>query len=153
MDKRTGSKLKEGKDYSVRYSLELYRYVPVTQSIAANGFAYAFITGMGCYEGSIRDPEKYRVVDAGNDISGLKAVIAPKDYTGSAITISPSDITWMQGNREVYVAPTDIAIESYKNNLKPGTDTVIVRGKDYRFGTKKIRFKIKKREFRWWWEE
>ncbi len=94
----------------------------------------------------------YNVVEKSNDISVLKAVIEPKEYTGSGISISPSDIKWMQGKREVYVAPTDITIESYKNNIKPGTATVTVRGSGKLAGTKKIKFKIRKRGFRWWWE-
>ncbi len=150
-DKRSGSVLKEGKDYSVRYSTDVNSYAPVPSVISPPTKVYVFITGKGSYEDT-RTVE-YFIAEESDDLGRLKAVIPEQEYTGSGISISPSDIKWMRGSEEIYINPYFIRIESCRNNIKPGTATVIVRGTGTMAGTKKITFKIRKRGFRWWWEQ
>lgn len=75
------------------------------------------------------------------DINSLKFTIDPKAYTGFAVTLSEDDITWKSG---VIQADVTFVIDrtSYKNNVKKGKATVVVKGTGDYCGTRTLTFTI-----------
>ena len=100
------------------------------------------------YSGSVTG--SYRIVN--NDIGKLSASIEPKEFTGEEIKLKKSDITWKQGGKTVVLSEEDFDIieSTYRNNIKKGKATVVVRGKGEWGCTQTISFKIGSRGFKWW---
>ena len=98
------------------------------------------ITGKGSYEGTME--ATYRI--ASSSFSSAKITIAPQSYTGSAVTLTEKDITVKLGKDTVltYGKDYEIVEGSYKNNVKKGTASVMIRGMDNYAGTKTVKFKI-----------
>ena len=72
----------------------------------------------------------------------------PYMYTGKSIEMDwdANYMSWMDGETEVFIGPEDYEIVegSYKNNVKVGTATVQIRGKNAYTGTRTVKFKITK---------
>lgn len=153
-----GKKLTAGSDYSkVEY---YYGYIPpnvnvtngtelkgngeiadVKDIVPAGVRIRVVVTGNGKnknYSGSIEG--EYRI--GKTDINSLKFTIDPHAYTGSEITLSNSDIKWSAAGKAV--EGVDFAIDrySYKNNVKKGKATVVVKGTGEYCGTRTLTFNI-----------
>lgn len=109
------------------------------------------VTGVGCYEETITGT--YRIFS--RNISTLKVVIDPQEYTGKEIKLKKSDI-------HIYATATDqkkgqelpwkdscfeILESEYKNNMNAGTAKVTLRGMGEYGGTKTYSFKIEKKKY------
>ncbi len=72
----------------------------------------------------------------------------PYMYTGLPLEMDWSVyyMSWMDGETEVIIGPEDYEVVSgtYKNNVKAGTATVQIRGKNAYTGTRTVKFKITK---------
>lgn len=103
------------------------------------------VTGKGNYVGTISDV--YRITQ--QDFSKAKVKISKQTYTGSEICPGKEQMEIKIG--QTVLADTDYEIVSYKNNIKKGTATVILRGTGDYGGTKKATFKIASKGVKWWW--
>lgn len=146
-----GKKLVAGTDYDKEIA---YQYTDkrteIVQSPEAGSSITVTVRGKGCYEGS-EITGSYRIFE--NNISKLKIVIDPQEYTGEEIALSSSDI-------HVYANSTDAKnkrnelgnscyeIVEYKNNIKAGTAKVTLRGRGDYGGTKTYSFKIQQKAYR-----
>jgi hypothetical protein len=122
---------------------------------AANGiFIKTEIKLAGNYSGTYS--VIYRV--AGTSISGAKAKISDQIYTGEEIYFDNGDLKILEENFVIYMGTkltkentlkygTDYIIDesSYKNNFNAGTASVVIRGVGKYSGTKKVTFKIVKK--------
>lgn len=113
-------------------------YTVTIQGVSANG-----------YTGS-RD-EKFRVVDKDHLISNVKiSSIAPKEYTGSEVTLNTEELI-VESKKDGRLTEGTHYTVSYddengnKTNIKSGNATVTITGKGSYAGTKKVSFTIKKR--------
>lgn len=99
--------------------------------------------GKGSYKGSITATFTYRVATS---ITKAQAITSVKQYTGTAIKLNSSDIT-VTVNGRILTQGVDYVIDthSYKNNIKKGTASVVIRGLGTYAGEKTIKFKIKSR--------
>ena len=79
------------------------------------------------------------------NISTMKFSVGNKTYTGKAICPDKSEIIIPADMTE-----NDYEIVTYKNNVKKGTATVVLKGVGNYGGTKNVTFKIKARKFLWW---
>ncbi|MBD5503838.1 MAG: hypothetical protein HDR09_08880 [Lachnospiraceae bacterium] len=144
-----GKKLVAGTDYVNELTYE-YENMESGQPPQKNTIVKVTVQGMGCYEGSSGEGS-YRIFE--NNISKLKIVIDPQEYTGEEIALSSSDI-------HVYANSTDAKnkrnelengcyeIVEYKNNIKAGSAKVTLRGRGDYGGTKTYSFKIQKKAYR-----
>lgn len=144
-----GKKLAAGTDY-VKELTYTYENMASGQPPQKGATVAVIVQGIGCYEGSVLEGS-YRIFE--NNISKLKVVIDPQEYTGEEVTLSPGSI-------HVYASSTDAKkkqnelpsscyeIIEYKNNIKAGTAKVTLRGKEEYGGTKTYSFKIQKRAYR-----
>lgn len=117
--------LEKGKDYTITYSANKNA-----------GQATAIIRGINDYRGTVK--KVFTIKKA--SISKLKfETISAKPYTKKAVkpnvTIKNGTVT-LKRNRDYTL--------SYKNNIKIGKATVIIKGKGNYEGTKKLTFQIKK---------
>lgn len=154
-----GKPLKAGKDYE---SEIIYAYAEDT--VLAEGVVRAAgrpieptdilpvgtkvmvtVTGKGNYTGTISDV--YRITQ--QDFSKAKVKISKQTYTGSEICPGKEQIEIKIG--QTVLADTDYEIVSYKNNVRKGTATMILRGTGDYGGTKKATFKIASKGVKWWW--
>ena len=74
------------------------------------------------------------------DINKCKATVPALKYTGKPVQPGYSEIQVKFG--DALLTDSDFEILSYKNNIKKGTATVIIKGKGNFGGTKSIKFKI-----------
>lgn len=117
------------------------------------------VTGKGAYVGTEEDNvlvATYRITN--KSFAGVKVQPIKKIYTGRKIMLSEEDFigvdtegspinkvtigTGMNKTELVYGDDFEIVAGSYKDNLKKGTASVILKGKGEYGGTKKISFKI-----------
>ena len=95
----------------------------------------------------------YRVIDNSQNVKSAKAAkIADQTYTGSAITLEDSDLTGkltLGGKTLVPGTDFDIDEESYRNNVKKGTASFVVRGTGDCGGVKTLKFKIVQKKINW----
>ena len=118
--------------------LDAGEYIVTIQGVAGNG-----------YRGSRE--ETFRVVDKDHLISNVKiSSITPKEYTGSEVTLTDTELKLKSGKYGDLKFGDDYAV-SYddengnKTNIKSGKATVTITGKGSYAGTKKVSFTIKKR--------
>lgn len=103
----------------------------------------------GNYTGVIS--EMYRITE--QSIASAKITVKDQIYTGSDITVDSSKMTVKIGKDTVLTEGTDFVIDawSYQNNIKQGTASFAIKGIGNYGGTKKATFKIKTKDFKWWW--
>lgn len=108
------------------------------------------VQGAGCYKGS-ELTGSYRIYE--NNISKLKIVIDPQEYTGEEILLSPGiEIHAYANNTDANKKQNELygcyEVVEYKNNIKAGTAKVTLRGIGDYGGTKTYSFKIQKKAYR-----
>ena len=95
----------------------------------------------------------YRVITKDQDIKNAKAAkIADQSYTGSPIVLTDEDLKGVLTlGGKTLVAGTDFEIDeqSFRSNIKKGTASFVVRGKDATGGVKTLKFKIVKKTIKW----
>ncbi len=116
-----------------------------TDILPAGTKVLATVTGKGNYTGELCG--LYRITQL--DICKAKVKIRKQIYTGSEIRPDKDQIEIKIG--KTILADTDYEIVDYKNNIKKGTATIVVRGTGDYGGTKKATFKIAAKGFKWWW--
>lgn len=140
-----GKKLTAGKDYDKTLTYSHNK----EQSPQKDTEVTVTVTGLGFYEGTCSGT--YRIFD--KNISTLKVVIDPQEYTGEAITLTPvTDIHLYANSADAKNKQNEITeecykIEEYKNNTKAGTAKVTLRGLGEYGGTKTYSFKIQKKKY------
>ncbi len=141
---KAGQKLKAGTDYdkNVKYTCNGFVLNPKTYILPAGSQITVTVTGIGNYTGEISTT--YRIATA--PIKSAKITIKSKTYTGSAITLSPSDIKVTIGKQTLKYG-TDYQIIGYSNNVATGTANVTIKGIGNYAGTKTVKFKIVPKNF------
>lgn len=142
-----GKKLTAGKDYDKAF---VYSHTQ-EQSPQRDTTVTVTVTGLGCYEKTITGT--YRIFE--KNISTLKVVIDPQEYTGEAITLTPGKNIHLYANNtdakktqnEISTDYYEIVESEYKNNIKAGTAKVTLRGLREYGGTKTYSFKIQKKVY------
>lgn len=140
-----GKKLTAGKDYDKTLTYSHNK----EQSPQKDTEVIVTVTGLGFYEGTCSGT--YRIFD--KNISTLKVVIDPQEYTGEAITLTPvTDIHLYANSADAKNKQNEITeecykIQEYKNNTKAGTAKVTLRGLGEYGGTKTYSFKIQKKKY------
>ena len=142
-----GKKLTAGKDYDKSFTFSHTQ----EQSPQTNTTVTVTVTGLGCYEKTISGT--YRIFE--KNISTLKAVIDPQEYTGEAVTLTPEKDIHLYANstdakkkqNEISADYYEIVESEYKNNIKAGTAKVTLRGLREYGGTKTYSFKIQKKKY------
>ena len=145
-------KLTKGKDYSKEL-----RYVLVNSDgtetelgkeavLDVGSVVKVYADGIGNYTGTLS--ASYRITSVA--FSKTKVKIATQEYTGKPVILDKSDIT-VKYNGAV-LSDSDYEIVSYSNNIKSGTAEVVLKGVENYGGTKKVKFKISKKFFLWWWK-
>lgn len=153
---KDGKKLSPGKDYdktSVTYAYaDTGMPVAVTDVVPKGTKLRITVKAAeaGAYRGTLSG--EYRI--AAYDIGKAKVTIAAQTYTGSAI--EPDSDTGVavryNGYADGLIQNVHYEITGYDNNTQKGTATLYLRGKGDFCGTKAVRFKIKTKRFRWWWQ-
>ena len=155
-----GKILKAGKDYDKNYT---YSYGEETRLedgsvrlegesigkddiLPANTLVNITVTGTGNYSGTLAG--QYRVVVS--DISKAKITIPAQTYTGNEITLDKNQISVKIGKDTLFPENYEIIEDSYKNNVRKGTASVMIKGVGSYGGTKTIKFKIKAKSMLWW---
>ncbi|MDO5119772.1 MAG: RICIN domain-containing protein [Coriobacteriales bacterium] len=136
--KFNGKTLAEGTDYTLSYSNNV-------------GVGTATITATG--KGNFKGTRKVNFTITSKSIpQATVSSIATQKWTGDKIKPSP---TVKMGNKTL-VKGTDYTL-SYKNNVNPGTATIIITGKGDYSGSKSVTFKIGPKTGSWqqsgsrWW--
>ena len=124
-----------------------------TDIIPVGTILKAIVTPKGNYSG---EPiaEIYRVTEY--DIKNTTYKAIKKQYTGKPIELTKDDIELITKDKAKTIVDSsqyEIISESYKNNLKKGAATVIIRGIDGYGGTKTIKFSIEAKGIVWWFRE
>lgn len=101
--------------------------------------------GKGAYTGTIQTT--FRI--AAKSFGGVTGRIAEQTYTGGEVTLTKDKITLTigKGKNAETLTEDDFEIVGYKNNIRKGTATVILKGKGSYAGTKNVTFKIGAKEF------
>lgn len=147
IEKETGKELKAGTDYKkdLTYTLIVDGKEKILEKTdkPLNG-AIIKVTAEGCgnYEGTLST--SYRVICQDSNISKYKVDSITKNYTADKITLNKQEIHIRKASKadELPIGEFDILEDTYVNNLKRGTASVYVRGKDTKGGLIKIKFKI-----------
>lgn len=154
-----GSLLKSGTDYEkeIRFFNET-KDGYITGEILPNAgdVIRAEITGKGAYTDDVIITT-FRVIPADKSIKNMTIKLANQEYTGKAITIdSVNQITaaYIQNGKDrTYLEyGKDFIFEEYKNNITPGTATLIVKGIGEYGGSQKATFRITSRFIENWWK-
>lgn len=143
-----GKKLTAGKDYAKELS---YSYSN-EQSPPAGTAIEVTAKGLGFYEGS-SITGTYRIFE--KNISTLKVVIDPQEYTGEEIKLTPIKDIHLYANpvdaknqqNEIKETCYEIIESEYKNNINAGTAKVTLHGIGTYGGTKTYSFKIQKKQY------
>lgn len=144
-----GKKLTAGKDYDKNFT---YSHTQ-EQSPPAGTTVEVTVTGLGCYEGSVIKGT-YRIF--AKNISVLKVVIDPQEYTGEEVLLNQNndkrDIHIYANNADAKKKQNEITsscyeIIGYTNNVKAGTAKVTLHGIGEYGGTKTYAFKIQKKQY------
>ncbi len=144
-------KLVAGTDYekAVVYTLADGTVLDKKSVVEAGQTVTVTVTGKGNYSGTIS--ATYSITQA--SFKSAKIKIAPQVYTGKEITLSGEDFTSVKIGKDTLVYGEDFEIVegSYKNNVKKGTASVTIKGKDNYGGEKTVKFKIVPKELIWFW--
>lgn len=149
-----GKKLAAKTDYDSK-SVKYYSDEDCTQEIedatlVPDTVVYVKVDGCKNFTGSIVG--SYRISKI--NIKGAKVKVAAKEYTGAEITLDAEDlvVTIGSGKKKVTLDSTmyEIIPDSYRNNVKTGKASVVIKGIGDYCGTKTVKFSIKKKGFTWW---
>lgn len=153
---KDGKRLSPGKDYdktSVTYAYaDTGMPVAVTDVVPKGTKLRITVKAAeaGAYRGTLSG--EYRI--AAYDIRKAKVTIAAQTYTGSAI--EPDSNTGVavkyNGYADGLIQNVHYEITGYDNNTQKGTATLYLKGMGDFCGTKAVKFKIKTKRFRWWWQ-
>ncbi len=149
-----GKALASKKDYdaTITYTLEDGTPLDSTSIVDANQNIVVTVSAKegGNYTGTVT--EKYRITTA--SIGTPKVTIKTQTYTGKPIELTANDITIKPG---IFTPELEMGVDykivpnSYVNNVKKGTASVVIRGIGNYGGTRKVNFTIKQKVFKWWW--
>jgi len=134
-----GNMLKRNKDYgNVSYSLNGTPLNNHSQPAIGSTITVT-LSGIGNYTGTITQTYKLKRINFSKvKVSGIK-----KTYTGSAVTIAPSDLyVTLNGNALVYGKDYTIVKGTYKNSTKKGQASVVIKGLGEYAGEKIVKFRI-----------
>ena len=123
--KLNGKTLKEGTDYTVKYS-----------NNTSSGTATIKVTGKGGYSGTATG--SFKII--GTSIKGAKLTVADQTYSGAALKPSVKVVL----GKKTLKKDTDYTV-SYKNNINAGKATVTVTGKGAYSDSASTTFTIKGR--------
>ena len=140
-----GKKLSAGKDYDKNLTYYVGDKKVEKDTILPAGTEVTVKTmGLNNYDGPIT--ATFRI--ALNKFASVRVTIDPQEYTGDEIELKKSDIhvTVKEGKVTSDVPEEAFEIIGYKNNVKKGTATVILKGAGEYAGTKTATFKITARE-------
>ncbi len=144
-----GKVLKAGTDYEKK----LHYYVDGTEILLSDGEIVDAGTtirvvaiGKGAYTNSCETT--YNVVS--KDISKAKVNVKAKTYTGKEVWLSPDDIELTYNGEKLTEADYTIDTSTYKNHIKKGKATVVIRGKGDYGNAKTITFTIGAKGILWW---
>lgn len=141
-----GSKLKAGRDYTLRYLYDDAEGAEITSgSLEAGRVIYVEASGKGNYAGDSRIGMAYRIIEGRQDIARAKVTVDVQTYTGQPIELNKDAIhIRMKGaSAELRSGDFEIIQGTYQKNIKKGTAKVIIRGIGAYGGEKQISFKIK----------
>ncbi len=144
-----GKKLKAGVDYDDQ-PVYTYDGMESGEPPKAGMVVKVSVNGKGCYENS-SITGSYRIYE--KNISKLKFVIDPQEYTGKEVELSRSDIhvyassADAKNKKNEIIGETCFEIAGYQNNIKAGTAKVTLRGAGNYGGTKTYSFKIQKKAY------
>lgn len=147
-----GKKLTRGKDYAKEYQYFLVNadgtetHLGEDVTVKSGSVIKIYVEGKGNYSGTLS--ATYRITPA--SFAKVKVKIAPKEFTGRPVTLNKSDITVKDGT--TLLKGSDYEIVSYKNNVKAGTATVVLRGVGDYGGMKTVKFRIGRKYLLWWWK-
>ena len=144
-----GKALKAGTDYEkeIKYYVDgTDKLLTASDTVAAGTTIKAVATGKGAYTNTIETT--YRIVQ--KDISKATVKVAAKIYTGKDVTLSPEDITLTFKKEPMTAGDYVIDETTYKNNIKKGKASVVIRGVGDFGGSKTITFTIGAKGIMWW---
>ncbi|MDE7253177.1 MAG: chitobiase/beta-hexosaminidase C-terminal domain-containing protein, partial [Acetatifactor sp.] len=150
----------DGKKLAVNKDYEVVSYKAKDAELSASGAGLEVgdvitveLKGKGAYAGQSEAEAAYtvtyKVTEAG--FSKANITIAPKPYTGKAVTLTKGDITVKVGGVELKEEDYEILPGSYINNVKKGTAQVTLVGQNGYGGAKTVKFKIGAHKFEWVW--
>lgn len=152
-----GKKLSAGKDYdknSVQYTYaETGKPVGKTDIVPEGTTLRITVNAAqtGSYTGSISG--EYRIT--AYDIAKAKVTVTAQTYTGSEI--EPNSQTGVRvmfkGYENELTEGTDYEITGYDNHIRTGTAKLYIKGIGDFGGTKTVKFQIKSKAFKWWWQD
>ncbi len=139
-------------DYTLRYTSDAAGEHELTKTSQVNvgDDVYVFVEAKdtSSYRGHLdRSYHIYRY-----DLNKLAVTVAPKEYTGYAVTLDKSDLTWKAAGKPA----EDVTYEfddTYTNNVNKGAASVTVTGTGECVGTRKISYAVGAKNLRWWWEK
>lgn len=154
---KDGKKLSAGKDYD-KASI-IYTYADTGEPVEKTDVVQADTTlcisvnalEAGAYSGTISG--EYRI--SAYDISKAKITVEAQNFTGNAIEPN-SDTgvkTTYKGCSDALLEGVDYIITGYENNVQKGTAKLYIKGIGDFCGTKTVKFKIRTKNFKWWWED
>lgn len=140
-----GKQLKQKADYTVRY-FDATTGQEIGKNDAVSNETQIRVTVTAAenssYTGTLSTTYFVRDAKDVKDIAKAKFdKIAPRQYTGSEIRPEVSLYT-QTGKTKNYLTAEDYEIIGYYNNVKKGTATVLIRGRNAYSGVKSIAFKI-----------
>lgn len=101
----------------------------------------------GNYTGTLEG--EYRITKS--SIASVSVSVPKQVYTGQPITLEKSMIAVKMKGKKLDESQYEIVPDSYKNNVKKGTASVMIRGADNYGGIKTVKFTIRAKGFLWWW--
>ncbi|MDR2920085.1 MAG: hypothetical protein LBV72_12055 [Tannerella sp.] len=110
------------------------------QSNTALGTATVTFEGAGSFSGKVA--KTFEIEQA--PLTADMFTITDTTYTGSAIKLTPNDITAKDAQQQTLTIETDFVIQNAVNNVNAGTATVIFTGKGNYSGTVPVNFTINK---------
>ncbi len=155
-----GKTLKAGTDYEKAYVFELenedgtYTLLDAKSIVEADSVIRVTVTGKGNYTTEQISTE-YRILKKGYDISKAVFTIESQVYTGEEIEVDETAITKAKINKTTdlkFGTDYEIVEGSYKNNIKKGTASVVLRGLYPYGGTKTVKFKIIQKPVEDYWQ-
>jgi hypothetical protein len=146
-----GKTLKAGTDYAkeIQYYATISgveKLLTDTDIVEVGTEIRVVATGTGSYYNTVETT--YRIVK--KDISKASVKVDAKTYTGKEVTLSPKDITITCNKEKLTDADYVIDDATYKNNIKKGKATVVIRGVGDYGNSKTITFTIGAKGIFWW---